>query len=123
MITMWLFFALFYNNFDLSFCNKHCAGSLCIPEDYDKSEMPKEKVQVLIDMDIVEILDVNDLEYTATFFMYFGVRWNDSRLINNATSNVLNLDVDFLKHLWVPDVFIYNYRSFETSSVINKFAS
>ena len=114
---------IFFANFLVAKSYNTCAGKVCIPDDYDKFEMPQEHVYVDIGIKIVEILDVLDHDFSAEFYMYFFAAWNDSRLINNATSGkTVNIDTEFLEKLWVPDVYIYNVKSFHNSRVLTDFA-
>eukprot|EP00093_Oithona_nana_P008850 08850.XXX_313244_316909_1 [CDS] Oithona nana genome sequencing. len=60
--------------------------------------------------------------------MYFGVVWKEVRLImpppgsNNSGATWLPLDLDFMQHLWVPNVFVYNLVSFAAVDCLEKLA-
>ena len=100
-----------------------CAENVCIPNDYNKFEMPDDHVHVDIGMKIVEILEINDHEFSAAFYMYFFISWKDSRIINNAApGKTLQIETSFLDYLWVPDVYIYNLKSFHNSRLLTDFA-
>ena len=59
--------------------------------------------------------------------MYFGVYWKEDRLKLPPSANFsepvwLPLDLDFMKYLWVPNVFVYNLVSFRTLDCLKKLA-
>lgn len=99
-----------------------CAGKVCVPKDYDKFEMPKNHVQVGVDIEIIEILEIDDRDFTVSFYMYFSVAWNDQRLMNNASDRTVSIETTFLHQLWVPDIYIYNVKSFYNARVIREFS-
>ena len=37
------------------------------------------RVDVSVDLDILQILEVDDIKFTVSFSMYFGVRWEEPR--------------------------------------------
>ena len=46
--------------------------------------------------------------------MFFVVSWEEPRLISNEThgpDDSVPVDMRFLDHLWVPNIFIYDLRS------------
>jgi hypothetical protein len=56
---------------------------------------------------------VNDKEFSITLTMYFSVQWKEPRLVTNLTVNEsIPVDLQFLDHLWVPNIFIYDLRTF-----------
>ena len=58
--------------------------------------------------------------------MYFGVFWTEERLKMPKTTNSsessgwLPIDVNFMTHLWVPNVFVYNLVAFEILECLQK---
>ena len=58
--------------------------------------------------------------------MYFGVFWTEERLKLPKTTNYsapvgwLPIDVNFMTHLWVPNVFVYNLVAFEILECLQK---
>ena len=103
--------------------NQTCAEELCIPDDYDMFRMPEKQVQVEIGIRVVEVLEINDHDFSAEFYMYFAVSWNDARLINYATAGqTLRIETSFMQYMWVPDIYIYNLKSFSSSRVLTDFA-
>lgn len=57
--------------------------------------------------------------------MYFTVIWSEPRFITNKTvdkDTYTPIDLNFLNHLWVPNIFIYDLQSFAAMSVLKKLA-
>ena len=48
-------------------------------------------IEVKLDIDVVEILEVNDKDFSATFMMFLGASWEESRMKSNATLRNVNL--------------------------------
>ena len=71
-------------------------------------------------------LQVNDKEFSITLTMYFTVIWAEPRIVTNLTVDAETftpIDLNFLNHMWVPNIFIYDLRSFKTINVLKKLAS
>ena len=73
-------------------------------------------------MDIDEVRHVNDQDYSITISMYFNVEWNEPRL-NMVTSNstetvMVPTSVELVKDLWLPNIFIYNLKTFKVLSAL-----
>ncbi len=95
--------------------NQKCVSGFCLPGDYEKLETPAmDHVNVVnIDTDIMDVLTVNDKEFSVTLTMYFSVKWEEPRLVTNVTMSEgewIPVDLNFLSHLWVPNIFIYDLR-------------
>ena len=93
--------------------------------DYQKLESPSPKgaVHVDINVEILDILSVNDKEFSMTMSMYFSVMWQESRIISNNTIETgfwYPVSLEFLNDVWIPNVFIYNLKSFKNTSVLKK---
>ena len=57
--------------------------------------------------------------------MYFTVIWEDPRLVTNMTveeGTFTPIDLNFLNHMWVPNIFIYDLRFFKSLNVLKKLA-
>ena len=57
--------------------------------------------------------------------MYFTVIWHDQRFVTNntvANDTYTPIDLNFLNHVWVPNIFIYDLRSFGAMNVLKKLA-
>ena len=69
---------------------------------------------------------MNDKKFSVMLNMYFGVHWTEERMIIKDKSDPkvkwLPIDMEFMKHLWVPNVFIYNLVSFRALECLQKLA-
>ena len=99
----------------------------CLPLDYQKLESPNPKgtVHVDINVEILDILSVNDKEFSITMSMYFSVMWQETRIITNNTIEPgfwHPVSLEFLQDVWIPNIFIYNLKAFKNISVLKKLA-
>jgi len=104
-----------------------CVLGWCLPLDYQKLESPTpdEPVHVDINVEILDILNVNDKEFSITMSMYFSVQWQESRIQTNRTvepDSWYPVSLEFLTDLWIPNVFIYNLKSFQSIAVLKRLA-
>ena len=111
-------------------CTGGPAASLCLPEDYSKFGLPETDAQnrVGVSIDIEEVREVNDRDYSITFGAYFNVEWKEGRLNllpdfgaphkAGSEPSYVPVDVDFVKNLWLPNIFIYNLRRFTVMEVL-----
>ena len=82
------------------------------------------------------MLGISGKDYSITFATYFNVEWNEQRLNMNpefgaefATPNstdvsdaMVPMGLEFINGLWVPNIFIYNLKTYKVISVLNKLA-
>ena len=74
------------------------------------------------------MLRVDDKKFSVSLSMYFGVVWKEVRLLmpppgsNNSGATWLPLDLDFMQHLWIPNVFVYNLVAFTGVDCLEKLA-
>ena len=105
-----------------------CAESYCLPIGYDKLEVPfndKGAVDVSVDLDVLQIMEIDDIKFTVTFSMYFGVRWQEPRIVGPdppPDNPYVPIDIGFVKNLWVPDVYIYHLKQIEVLSIFIPFS-
>ena len=55
--------------------------------------------------------------------MFLNVEWKDERLVLGEefdTRDMISVDASFVKESWLPNVFIYDLRSFKVTEVLNK---
>ena len=78
---------------------------------------------------MLDVLRVDDKKFSVQLNMYFGVFWTEQRLklpkYQNGSmqdANWLPIDLNFMQHLWVPNVFVYNLASFEALDCLEKLA-
>jgi hypothetical protein len=105
-----------------------CAGQVCLPSNYSRLIGPyneSSSIDIKIDLWILQILEVNDKLFTVSFTMFFGVVWQDHRILSLATDNsnaYVPIALSFMDHLWVPDVYFYDLKSIQTQNIISEFA-
>jgi len=104
-----------------------CVSGFCLTADYEKLETPvTDRVTIVnVTTDIMDVLTVNDKEFSVTLTMYFSVQWEEPRLVTNLTvepGQWTPVDLKFLDELWVPNIFIYDLRSFTALDVLKKLA-
>ena len=109
-----------------------CVEKYCLPAHYDERELPKSKlisgtVDVKLEFNDLEILVVNDIDFTVTLRVNLGIHWNEPRII--ALENVTNgtdvrtpLDIKFMDHLWFPDLEILHLKQIKDYHVLKKLA-
>jgi hypothetical protein len=104
-----------------------CEGHVCLPSNYSRLIGPynvSSSIDIKIDVRILQILEVNDKLFTVSFTMYFGVVWQDHRILSQHTDNPderVLMNLHFMDHLWVPDVYFYNLKSILTQNIISEF--
>ena len=114
-------------------CRK-CFGQFCLPADYNRLFRPTVNhndkgvspgpVDVDLDFD-VRIFEVNDIKFTISFTMFFGVRWKEPRLVkkNSSDSNpVEQVSLEILEYLWLPSIYILNLKTYQTLDIFSDFA-
>ena len=80
---------------------------------------------VTLEFSDVDILEISDLKHTVTMVMHLGVHWREPRLVcphNISKQNKVPLDLQFLDHLWLPDLEIYNIKQIQEFSILKKLA-
>ena len=117
-------------------CKEDVHKSICLPENYSKFELPfTEKTNPIgISIDIDDVLRINDGTYSITFSTYFNVEWNERRLSvqpdfgaslrppNSTDPVMVPMNLEFIKELWVPNIFIYNLKTYKVIDVLSKLA-
>jgi len=120
-------------------CSTGISKSICLPDNYSKFELPytEQTNKIGISIDIDEVLRINDATYSITFSTYFNVEWNERRLRvmpdfgsslkeqQEPDSNetvMVPMNLEFIKDLWVPNIFIYNLKTYKVIDVLSKLA-
>ena len=114
--------------------NEKCFDEFCLPKGYNRLIPPshnignndtKKPVDVHLDFDI-RVFGVNDIKFTVSLTMYFGIRWQEPRLLKNKSNSYdgtfERVDLDMLQDLWLPSVYILNLKSYKTLNVFSDFA-
>ena len=81
------------------------------------------------------MLGINGKDYSITFATYFNVEWNERRLnmsrefgaslrqgTNSTEAVMVPMNLEFIKDLWVPNIFIYNLKTYKVIDVLSKLA-
>jgi len=115
-------------------CSKGISKNICLPDDYSKFELPNpEGVNLIyVSIDIDEVLRINDKDYSITFATYFNVEWIERRLyidpdfyaLHNTSKDqvLITMNLEFVKDLWLPNIFIYNLKTYKVIDVLSKLA-
>jgi len=114
-------------------CSAGISKHICLLDDYSKFELPiTEGVNTIwISIEIDEVLRINDKDYSITFSTYFNVEWEETRLwvdpeleaqINSTGPVTTPLNLEFVKDLWLPNIFIYNLKTYKVIDVLSKLA-
>ena len=112
----------------------------CIPQGYSKYEIPDSDdvdniTRIDIQLAIQEVLRINDKDYSISFSTYFNVYWHERRIRLRPDFGKEQLDagtkptdvsvptnLGFVKDLWVPNILIYNLKSYRVIDVLNQLA-
>jgi len=115
-------------------CSDDISKSLCLPDNYVKFELPhKDQTNKIgISMDIDEVMQINDEDHSITISMYLNVDWQEPRLKmlpsfgassrpkNSGKSGPVPTNVELIEDLWLPNIFIYNLKTFKVIEVLSK---
>ena len=124
-------------------CSSVTAQTACLPQNYSKFELPNPtgvnpiSVEILIE----EVLRINDKDYSITFSCYYNINWPDKRIFltpefgleqmksmkpnTNITMNpdiIVPMNLEMTKDLWLPNVMIYNLKTYKVMDVLSKLA-
>lgn len=95
-----------------------------------------------MDLDVLQILEIDDVKFTVSFSMYFGVRcnrqlyyfllqiystirWLEPRIEGPpppADNPYVPIDIKFIDELWVPDAYVYFLKEINVLTIFTKFA-
>ena len=85
-----------------------------------------------VGFEISDVLAINDKDYSITFGLYFSVEWIEPRLnlssdlwgshVVEKDSDLVPVNLELINSLWVPNIFIYNLKKFQSVSVLSKLA-
>ena len=98
---------------------------ICLPRNYTATNLPTEKVSVVVVFDINDFPDIDDVALTLTLNLYLSLEWWEPRLLldedkiseKSVDSRIIvNLDA-IQKHLWKPDLFISNLMEYKEVKV------
>eukprot|EP00095_Tigriopus_kingsejongensis_P010677 maker-scaffold261_size233860-snap-gene-0.10 protein:Tk10677 transcript:maker-scaffold261_size233860-snap-gene-0.10-mRNA-1 annotation:"putative aminotransferase" len=87
---------------------KVCVSGFCLLQDYNKLEMPPGPNNVKIELTIMDIISIDDTEFSIAVYANIGVRWAEPRLHIkevNGTDHVqvpVAIDSEFLRFDFYP---------------------
>ena len=89
-----------------------CASGVCLPENYNKLDMPVESIEIDVSLKLMDIYEINQDDFTMKISLFMELSWIDNRLILTEGDNTsyINLDVDFVKNIWVK-IFFFSILS------------
>ena len=121
-------------NHTLALKNKYCFGPFCLPKGYNKLIPPSKvyggnQTNKIIDVNLdfdVRVFEVNDIKFTVSLTMYFGIRWKEPRLLKKNVSKEYDgtfkrVDLHMLEDLWLPSIYILNLKSYKTINIFSEF--
>ena len=105
-----------------------CAAQYCVPKSYNKHTIPKIEsadgpIEVILEFYDLDILKVDDKEFTITLHAIMLIQWMEPRLIGpNSTHDEASipLDTNLLDYLWFTNLFIYNLKEIRKYKVLQK---
>ena len=81
----------------------------------------KGPLKVNISLLLLDIFNINYNDFTIDIALYTTISWVDNRLkILNGSTGVIgksierNVDVSFIRNIWVPEIYIYDLKDFNT---------
>ena len=108
----------------IGYSNVTCAkgNHICIPKNYSKYELPEVPTVVSLGIDIINIPKIDDIDFSVTLSVFLNVGWKDTRVIINPSfpQNLTPVDVNFMRKLWLPDLYIRNLKTYKTQNVLSK---
>ena len=96
-----------------------CSSSACILKDtYNKMDLPpteaEKPVQVNFTIQLMDIFSIDHESYTLHMNIVFRYKWIDNRI--TLGKDIEAVDKNFLSHLWVPHLYVYDSRYDPTSA-------
>jgi len=111
-------------------CDGDKPSILCLAPGYSTFDLPhrQQPNNIKIGFEISDVLSINDKDYSITFGLYFSVEWVEPRLNlsqdvwGSSGDSLVPVNLELMKNLWIPNIFIYNLKSFRTIDVLSKLA-
>ena len=103
-----------------------CSSSACILKDtYNKMDLPptveERPVEVNFTLQLMDIFSIDHEAYTLHLNIVFRYKWIDNRI--TLGKGIEAVDKNFLNHLWMPHIYVYDSRYDPTSSSDNSGAT
>ena len=113
-------------------------SSFCLPNNYDKFQVPQQNGGGLIDVKVRftvhQITHINDKDFTISMSTSILLYWNESRILNIMNSTLLEehkylfkpyipLSYAWIEKLWLPDIYVDAMESAYETRIIQPFGS
>ena len=87
-------------------------------------------------MRLLDIYQINHKDFSISIGVIYSLSWTDNRLVTLGNKSFINMDVDFIKTLWVgftaicsviyspttihqvPDLYIYDLKTYKNRETI-----
>jgi hypothetical protein len=100
----------------------------CLEDSYSKHQRPfrNSVLNIILDVWVTDIVYVIDYANTLTIDMFVDMYWKDSRIVMSQNESFwqnndeVAVDRRLISFVWMPDLDIYNVKTFEQSSIIDK---
>ena len=90
---------------------KTCSSSVCIPENYKKLDLPSNDIVVVnTSLFLMDIYRIDHQTYTFHLNFVLKLKWFDNRINITSKDKEEVIDADFLKHLWKPDLYLWDSK-------------
>jgi len=115
-------------------CSNSVQTYICLPSNYSSMDIPvlNKANLIKIEIHISDVLVINDRDFSITYSLYFNVHWWDPRIHVNKDffkdrvapepDTLTPVDLNLINDLWVPNVFIYNLKTFQVIDVLSRLA-
>ena len=104
-----------------------CFEEYCLELGYDKLQRPRHAdgrpLNIGVGIEGIRIIDMDDKAFSVSLQMYLGIRWTEPRLsgpfktfydyydeYEYENSTFFAMDTKFIRHLWVPDLYVFNMK-------------
>jgi len=87
---------------------KVCSSSVCLPENYNKMDLPPTSGPVIVNTTIIliDIFEVHPETFTLDLSLYIKLAWVDNRI--ELSNGSVNVDQSFMGLVWKPDMYIWD---------------
>ena len=100
----------------------------CIPEDYNREEVPHSNssdnaLLLTVEFDHLNIVKANDAEFSITLASEINIRWIEPRLCATNDTNeqaFTEIDVKYLEDIWFTNLYIYNLKDIRTFKILQQ---
>ena len=80
-------------------------------------------LQIELDFVYLEILEINDNDFSMTFRVDLMARWDEPRIIPPPKANHdkidIPIDISVLEQLWIMNLFVYNLKEIQKYKVLS----